>query len=354
MLLILLVLIAFVLPFILPSERIKNTQVHGLIIRDQVWSGTIRIDGDIMTMPGTSITVEPGTSIIVSKTSDKSNFDFLPWHNKSGINTGPFDHGVLTGDPFWDESQKISLRFYRFYALGTEKFPVIFTSDGSQGSRFDINQISIQRGMIDHTQFSNYRKFKIGDQVVIKNSQFKNSDECSICISGGKPQILSSTFKDGFKGYIRVDGGSPQIRGDIFHENNSDGITYWGDNSSVIVTENFFQIPSEKVIKISSSMVDGTIARNYISSGDIELACNSKVKVLHNYIKTRIVFKSDNNCQGKYVVDQNYWDTTQKDQILNARVVGITPEFKVEIPFILTKPPTGVADRVNLGHEQKI
>ncbi len=338
----LLVLIIFFLPAILPKEMIRNTRVHGLIIRDQVWSGTIRLDGDILTLPGTSITIEMGTNVIVSKNGDQSNFDFLPWHSKQGINTGPFDHGVETGDPFWDEGQKISLKFARLYSLGTKQYPITITSEDINGSRFDINQISIQQGNIDFTHFSNYRKLKVGDKVTIKNSKFNNSDECSICINQGNSQIISSNFQNSQKGYIRVDGGSPLISSNYFWESSSDGIVYWGDYTTVNVYENFFQLPSQRVIKIIRPYTIGAIARNFISSGDIELPCNSNVKVIHNLIKSKVIFRSENNCQGEYIFDQNYWDTKERDEILNARIVGSTSKFKVKIPFVLTAPPPNV------------
>jgi hypothetical protein len=98
-------------PRIVPAQRIESGEVYGLIFSDQIWGGDIKIVGDVYSLTNNKVTLLPGTKIHVAINGDKSNLDFLPWHRKGGVNTGAPYKGVATGEPFWDESEKIQIHF---------------------------------------------------------------------------------------------------------------------------------------------------------------------------------------------------------------------------------------------------
>ena len=148
----------FGLPRVLPTQNVKDSEVYGLILSDQVWSGEIRVIGDIFSPTNSTVIVLPGTKIIVAIKGDKSNMDFLPWHRKSGINTGPFTKGVNHSEPFWDEAQKIQIHLNELRVFGNFASPVSFSSDSDNPSAYDFNVLSIRGGKINNGIFSNYRR----------------------------------------------------------------------------------------------------------------------------------------------------------------------------------------------------
>lgn len=66
-----------ILPFLLlvgcgdtGGTRVENASVTGHISADQIWSGEIRLTGDVWIDEGVTVTVEPGTTIRVAANSD--------------------------------------------------------------------------------------------------------------------------------------------------------------------------------------------------------------------------------------------------------------------------------------------
>lgn len=338
--------LAFILPEILPTKNISNTKIYGLIIQKQIWQGEINVIGDLITVPGATVTLKPGTHVSVSRNNDRSNFDLLPAHLKSGINNNGEDHGVKKGEPFWDEKNKIQLRFSALFAEGNAKNKITISSDDPKGSPYDINLISISRGQINYVQFSNYRKLLIGSNVSVLNNEFLNTGDCAICVDKGGPKIENNTFKSSVREYIVVGVASPIISKNRFLESSGDGLLFHGIAlTNVIVSDNYFQIPSKKAIKVIAVNEGGVITRNLFSTGDIELPCNSKVKLVNNSIYTKLIFSNIGNCEGIFTIDENYWDIKDKDSILKSRIVGLSEKYKVELSKVLMKTPNGVQSR---------
>src|SRR5579884_547393 len=159
-------LFAEFIPRIFPTVWLSNTEVSGIQLRSEQWSGTIHVVGDVVTPHGVAITVLPGTRIIVNHDSDKSNLDFLPWHLRVGLNQGKEFFGVQNGEYFWDEGHRIHIYFSKLVALGTKQQPIVITSDSppDQASAYDINSITVGQGVLANVDASNYRKLEIGDK----------------------------------------------------------------------------------------------------------------------------------------------------------------------------------------------
>ena len=73
--------------------------------------------------------------------------------------------------------------------------------------------------------------------------------------------------------------------------------------------------------------------------GDIELDCNNRIKLFNNLIKVNVVFRNNGGCGGEYTILENYWEIGDVNSVLNARISGISDEFRVKIPKILKNSP---------------
>lgn len=333
--------ITSLLPKMLSTKEVTG-EIRGIIFQNQIWKGKITVTGDLITLPNVHIEIESGTQIFINNNGDKNNFDLLPWHLKHGINTGPDYHGILTGEPFWDEKEKVQIHISNLIADGTKQ-QIIITSSSEQGSPYDVNLIKISNGEISNVNFSNYRRLEIGPDVKIINSSFETTSECAICILSGSPLISGNTFKNSKRDYLNIIGASPLIKGNKFFESEGDGILVEASKDDVIrLSKNTFQMPSRKVVKILSSEGIGDISYNNFILGDIELPCSSKLKIYNNLIKVKISFRNIGNCSGEYILGENYWEIENSQDILNARISGTSEKFKVKIPEILKSLPKGI------------
>lgn len=334
-------IIVVILPDLLPTKKVTG-EIRGIVFQNQIWSGTIFITGDLITLPKVKIIVESGTRVYINKNGDKNNFDLLPGHLQHGVNTGSEYRGILTGEPFWDEKEKIQIHISNLVALGNPDDKIVFTSAPGEGSPYDVNLIKIQKGKLSNVNFSNYRRLEIEPDVKITQSIFENSGDCAICISKGSPLILNNIFKQGKRNYLEIQKGEPLIKGNKFLEGEGDGIFVIGGGINQIrVLNNTFEIPSKIAIKI---LTDGEIdiSSNNFLLGDIELPCKNKAKIYNNLIKVKIIFRNIGNCSGEYIVGENYWEIGNTENIISARISGISENFKVRIPRILKSPPKGI------------
>lgn len=339
------VFISSILPKILPVEYRSDSEVWGLIIRNQVWEGTIRIKGDIITASSTTITLKPGTNILVDKDDDKFNLDYLPWHLKKGVNTNLAYQGVEKGQPFWDESQKIQLHFSRIDAIGTKEQPIVIRSDSSSPSPYDFNILSVRQGVISNVHASNYRRFEIGDKVTVRDSVFKNTGECSICISFGSPVVINNNFESSLRESIWILRASPKIADNLF--NNLVGAGIRLDPQTIgqpIISNNTFEMPSKVALDILSGEEEegGVVSFNFFSGNSvIKLPCDSKIKIVENSLLGLIEFLVG-SCDRTYTFGSNYWGIQDKQTVLAEKILKKEKKFKILIPYLLKDSPKGV------------
>lgn len=340
--------VVYVLPLILPVTSVKNTKISGLIFNNQVWEGRVEIVGDIIALPNTEITIRPGTEVIIRKSGDVNNFYIHPRLLKSGINTGERDKDVAHGEPFWDESEKIQVRLSKLTAVGTEDSFISIHSDDIEGSRYDINLISIPKGTIRYVRFANYRRLELGPKVIIERNDFSTTGECAICLDKGEQIIKGNTFKNGYNFYILIGQSSPLIEDNIFLPGEGQGLLFSGDGSSTVqVKRNFFDIQGKNAVVVSSQQQGGYISDNLFNAGNIVLPCLSKVDIFNNIIKTQVMFKGSGICQGIYTFGSNYWEILSSEQIIKARIIGAQPNYRIKIPSFLKELPTEVYRQKN-------
>ncbi len=335
------VIFYYLIPEVLPTQKVENTEVYGLILSDQIWSGEIKITGDIYSPTNSTVTILPATKVSVSIKGDKSNFDFLPWHRKSGVNTGEYYRGVGPGEPFWDESEKIQIHLNNLQVQGEPSDPVIITSDSDDPSPYDFNVLRIRSGNITNAVFSNYRRFEAGGDLSIISSVFRNTGECSICLRGGKAKIENNTFENSLKESIWVDRASPEINNNLFINLTGAGIKMDSKRLSVpMITNNVFEMPQGVAVNIiSGGQVDeGLIARNIFSgNSQIKIACDSRLKIRDNVILGSLSFS--NGCAGSFTFGPNFWGTPDPKIVMREKILNKYEKFVIQIPNVLLSPP---------------
>ncbi len=329
------------LPKLLPVQRIESNEVYGLIFSDQIWAGEIRIVGDIYSPTNNTVTVLPGTKIYVSITDDKSNLDYLPWHQKSGVNTEEANRGVNRGEPFWDESEKIQIHLNNLIILGEPSSPVTIASNSVDPSPYDFNVIKIRKGNITNAVFSNYRRFEVGSNVTIANSVFTETGECSLCLTTGNPKIENNSFETSLKESIWVQKASPEIKNNLFINLTGNGIVIDSKRLSLPqITNNVFEMPQGVAINFVSGgqSNEGLIAQNVFSGNSlIKIACDTKVKIRDNVLLGLVSFS--NGCDGSYTFGPNYWGTPDPRVVMKEKILDKYDKFVITVPNVLLSPP---------------
>ncbi|MDO8570822.1 MAG: NosD domain-containing protein [Candidatus Daviesbacteria bacterium] len=333
--------IAYIIPNILPVKNVSNTSKFGFVSRNEIWSGDIKIIGDIWALPGTTVTIAPGTRVLIADHGDRSNMHFFPADLRSGLNTKEESFGVRNGELFWDEGQKISLSFAKLYAIGTKQQPIIIKSDVLYPpSPYDFNLFSMGSGIFSNVRMSNYRRFQIGSDVSVRDSEFKNVAECSICVEyDTKPTIVNNLFENSLREYILIEGASPKISDNWFMASKGKGIVV--DPKTIgtpLIYYNNFEMPGQIAIEFLGGAEDngGAISfNNFAGASIIQIPCDSKVKLNQNLIKGVIKFSHSGNCVGDFIIGSNYWQTTDKKAILNEKIVDKEKGFNVLLPSIL-------------------
>jgi hypothetical protein len=343
-------IICFAIPKILPKAFISDSFKSGLIYRDEVWSGEIKINADIMMLPGARITVLPGTKILV-KDGDDFNLNWLPWDLRQGINTGEPTFGIKNGEQFKNERNKVRVNLTNFYAIGSKEQPIIIDSY-PQNSAYpeSFNGFSINQGILAWVQLSNYRSLDLGDKVTVRDCYFKNTGDCAICSEYGSPTIFGNTFEGNLKTYIKVYAGSPKINDNLFLSSKGKGIIIDPQNiGAPIIYNNDFEMPDQTAILFLSGNEDagGVIAFNNFSSGNsISIPCDSKVSLENNSIRGFLTFTNSGNCVGSMTIGPNFWQTKDLKAVLQEKIIGKENKFQLVMPKILESSPSVCGRRI--------
>jgi len=130
------------------TNTVKNADVSGVQLRSQIWEGTIHIRGTTRFVPGTRLTIKPGTSVLFHQ-GPKTNCREWARNADAFIR----DHGDPTGKACYENNH------YRLageiIANGTEDRPIIFTSAQQNPDFADWSQVSLFGiSVIDHAEVS--------------------------------------------------------------------------------------------------------------------------------------------------------------------------------------------------------
>jgi len=243
---------------------IKDRNISGMIRGDQVWSGTVRVTGDIYADPGdnATVTILPDTVVIISAHGDDT-----------GSGLGKYDWwGEKHGDPtISDDYSKTHIELNaRIRAHGTPGHPILFTSDRKE-TAYDYEDLGLFDGsVLDYTTVE-YARSGIacnGDNIVIMNSTVRHvlwggiaanshnpvlvNNDISDCghegidiQPGGNATIADSTISRSAVGVMVITGGNAAVRDTQFIEN---GIAIGSDKGPgcpACLTENITIVPLE-------------------------------------------------------------------------------------------------------------
>ena len=209
-------------------RQVHNRNVSGILVRNQIWSGRINVIGDILVMPWATLTILPGTTVIVSANKDTNNlfgrgtcdgiknYDMLIGTKKEDTDTC----GVHLNEPYRDEKHHISVRILgTLKAIGTEENRIVFKSDSQNPTIYDWNHFEIHNGILSYANAENYRILDAtGDDVEISHNIFKNIGECGIC-ANSKAKILFNKISQAGHELIDMHNNSPVIQNNYLGPN---------------------------------------------------------------------------------------------------------------------------------------
>ena len=257
---------------------VEDCVKSGVLNKDEVWGGTIQVTGDILAGEGVTLTILPGTTILVTANSDArnlfgfgecdgiENYDLL-----IGIKEEDnYNCGVHKGEPYRDEANHISITIMGILkAVGTEEDRIVFKSDSPNPTIYDWNHLDINNGILSYADVENYRCLDTKGDVEISHNNLKNVGECGVCANSNEAKIISNNIS--YAGHelidmhdsspfihsnhlgpnpdhagIIIDGGSPQITANNIEEC-VQGIAFISPPGDPIIENNTFLNNEENI-----------------------------------------------------------------------------------------------------------
>ena len=230
-----------------PTAPVPATKVttSGSITEDEIWFGTIRITGDIWVAEDATLTIMPGTTVLISAGGDDQNRGSAMMVSESDKET----LGPLWTEEYAESHIEIS---GRIVAVGTPDEMITFTSDAANPSFADWSRIELRSGSrMEYCIVEYAGRAGVGiwsnipedDSVSISNSIVRHilmggialggttcariiSNEVSDCGSeginvdpGAGPYIARNTVKNSTVGIATVPGSFAVIENNILIDN---------------------------------------------------------------------------------------------------------------------------------------
>ncbi len=270
-----------------PAAEVSDAERFGTIERNEVWSGTIRVTGDIIVRPGATLTIQPGTTVLVSANSDRQNLMAIPFWLKRGI-AQERDQYIHQGEPYRDEEQHVTIWIDgTLNATGTAERRIVIRSDSPEPTRYDWNTLHVSHGALSYAEVRDYRAMDLRSGTRLSNSELHNVGECPICIhdstdvrvegnrvydaghelvdiSRSSPTIVDNRFgpsprfanpgggASGWGGIIVGHGSDAVLRGNVI-EGTDDAVTFFEEETYArrkdqMLAENTFKNNTENVV----------------------------------------------------------------------------------------------------------
>src|SRR3972149_2082434 len=202
-------------------EQVNNKNVSGVMIRNQIWDGDILVVGDIMVMPWVTLTILPGTSVVITANKDINNM--VGWETCDGIKNydmligikeqDDYNCGVHYNEPYRDEGHHITIIvFGTLKAAGTEENRITFKSDSQNPTIYDWNTLLIFNGILSYANLENLRGIAIapegGDVEIIYNN-IRNIGESAVSANSNRVKVLYNNIS--YAGHELIDmwGSNP-------------------------------------------------------------------------------------------------------------------------------------------------
>jgi parallel beta helix pectate lyase-like protein len=169
-----------------------NHTTHGRISQDEIWRDEIRIIGDIFVESGVTLTIEPGTRVLIAANSDTSNLHKGELDMRQGLNTTDEDHsGVFLGEPWRDEGNHIYIDVDgMLQAVGTAEKMITITSDSPNPGRYDWTGMYFESGILSYAIVEYYRHLGSGDGTIISHCVLRHVGECGVGTGHGQSATI--------------------------------------------------------------------------------------------------------------------------------------------------------------------
>ncbi len=200
----------------LGSEPLVNHTSFGVISRNETWQGEMHVIGDIIVAKGATLTIEPGTTVLIAANSDANNLFHDPRSMRQGI--VPLDYsgpGPLAGERWMDEGNHVSIYIEgTLYAVGTPDSMILITSDSPNPGRYDWNLFEFCNGIISYAILEYYRTLEPRDGTVVSHSILRHNGGCAACFNSDQSAVVEyNTIYDTSHELIDIGGAaSPIIR----------------------------------------------------------------------------------------------------------------------------------------------
>jgi len=233
-------------PTLTPAESdasLDKITVSGHITKDETWSGTVRITGDIVIDPTVTLTILPGTRVLFAAGSDDQH---------TGVEVIEYYEGKLDPSSTLDYSQShISIDVHpggKIIARGTLENPITFTSDSSKPNYADWEQIYLRSGSIVEYSIVEYGRGGI--------------------IADGDVTVSHNTFRNIFWVAI-VTRGSPTVTHNEISSCGHGGIEAWGKGATPVISNNVIKYSRAGIGIGFKDGVFPTIENNTLIDNDI-------------------------------------------------------------------------------------
>jgi len=224
---------------------IVNRTTHGRIRWDETWQGEINIIGDIIVEEGFTLTIEPGTKVLIAANSDVDNLLTDPFLLKKGIRQeqpgeDPFYRGIHFGEPYYDEGNHITIRILgTLHAVGTHDQMITITSDSPSPTRYDWNHFQFNHGILSYCIMEDYWALGPGEGTVVSHNILRHVGGCAVCRGSGPALIEYNTISDAGHELIGCGGSSHIIRNNQLGPNyNKAGICMDSPEASPQIIDN--------------------------------------------------------------------------------------------------------------------
>lgn len=191
-------------------------QWQGKLVQDTKWSGEIRVVGDIIVPPGVSLTIEPGTKIIIDPQTDATSSG----KDKSKVEIYVFGSIVASGNPankitFTSAASQPQMADWYGIILknkdGTNIFNNVIVEYAYVGITLQ-NCFATIRNSVFRFNYHAGVSAELRSRAVIKNCIFTGNDYSGIkCEYGAEPVISETIITQNSHGVIIFNEGLPVL-----------------------------------------------------------------------------------------------------------------------------------------------
>ena len=173
------------LPTQTSSSPNVNRTTHGYIRQDEIWRGEMHVTGDIVVNEGVTLTIEPGTTVLIAANSDANNLFKHADMMKQGLNTAEPNHpAIFLGEPYYDESNHIQIAVMgTLHAVGTPDQMITITSDSPNPTMYDWTGLEVWNGIMSYTIVEYYRSFGPLNGVLVSHCLLRHAGGCAVCFA---------------------------------------------------------------------------------------------------------------------------------------------------------------------------